>query len=143
MGDGSMEWSEIFDPALGEWTKLPRVPPDCREADAGWVLSDGRFAVRGRGGDVGSSTRCAYVLNHAHTVWTELWVNKSRKGGPTCTPMAGGALMAGGISSDASGGSLKTAEIWDEESDKYFNIHSEMHHARGFTFAATQLPVAD
>ena len=72
--------------------------------------------MRGRGGEVESATRVCFALSHDKSSWEEVWVNESRRGGPTAIQVrGGGCLMAGGMDS-TSGDSLGTAELWDEES---------------------------
>ena len=138
-GQEGEETSEVYNPLTNKWTLLPRAPAACREADAGWELEDGRFCVRGRGGEKGSATRICFALSHDRRSWEEVWVNESRRGGPTAIAVrGGGCLMAGGMSPE-DGTSLMTAELWDEESGGTYLLPHQMQHPRGFTFG-TAIP---
>ena len=136
-GDVATESAEVYNPATDVWSLIPRVPEACREADCGWELQDGRFCVRGRGGKTGSPTRVCYALSHAKNSWEEVWVNESRRGGPTAVPIrGGGCLIAGGMDPE-NGDSLSTVELWDEESGNSYALPTTMRYALGFTYATT------
>eukprot|EP01047_Picozoa_sp_COSAG01_P053390 COSAG01_NODE_5719_length_4077_cov_50.179990_1_plen_500_part_00 len=136
-----VETTESYSPLTNTWSLLPRVPAACRQADAGWEMADGRFCVRGRGGEVGSATRVCFALSHDRTSWEEIFTVSTRSGSPAAIPVrGGGCIMAGGMD-DATGKSMKCAELWDEESCQSFTLPRPMQYARGFTFATANVVV--
>ena len=102
--------AELYDPATGTWSATGSAIGSVYSHTA-TKMANGKVLVAGGTSNFGVSHNC-YIYNPATESWSSgLWLTDARYS-HTATKMANGkVLLAGG--SDSSGGSLKSAELYD------------------------------
>ncbi len=136
-GPGPHKTAELWDPATGAWTDL-RLMAAARDAASGCVLPSGRVAVVGgvdgynlRRGD-GEAIDPEARTSEART-WQPLPQMAHGRSGHAVVAVPGGLLAVGGR-----GG---PAELFDEASNRWFELPHPMAQPRDLTCAAS-LPAA-
>jgi hypothetical protein len=131
-GIGGASSAEVWGPpaqgtvdAAWSWSELPGMNVG-RAGCCGCVMSDGRFAVLG-GLDMGGSTLSSFealVLgDNAH--WEPLPPMHNAWSFFTCGAVAGCVIVAGGDG-------LKSAELYDEELDRWLRLLCDLPSSLGY-----------
>eukprot|EP01045_Picozoa_sp_COSAG04_P000839 COSAG04_NODE_24_length_37684_cov_50.391060_5_plen_372_part_00 len=129
--DETLKTAELWDPATGEWSELPPMARPQSDA-ACCLLPSGRVAVLGGGGWTADSTSEAF--DPETQTWLPLANMHHSRSWFAAVPVAGGLVAIGGTS-DAPN------ELYDEESERWFELPHPMAEHRRYA-GATSLPPA-
>jgi hypothetical protein len=107
------------------WTELPAMSAG-RYGCCGCVMSDGRFAVLGgwnpNPGELLSS--CETLVFDGNTHWEPLAPMQDARHQFACGSVAGCVIVAGGLG-------LKSAEVYDEELDRWMRLPCDLPYVGG------------
>jgi hypothetical protein len=133
-GIGAAQSAEVWglpeqgaaDSAWG-WRMLPAMSAG-RTGCCGCVMSDGRFAVLGGTSITGPTSSCealAFDLGDAH--WDTLPPMHDARAYFACGTVDGCPIVAGGLG-------LKSAELYDEEQNRWLRLPCDLPYASSLTF---------